>query len=97
MDFFNPNRLPSFLVPFVSLSYRVVPPPNLDSFPDSSYYGIGYLDVCLIVTMIAIMAICRDAACILVFKPFANWKLTCDWHRRQAFKVVFVSLSLIFQ
>ena len=60
--FFDTNQLPSFLVPFVSLSYRVDPPPNPDSFPNSSYYDIGYLDVCLIVTIIAIMAILRDAA-----------------------------------
>jgi hypothetical protein len=84
--FFDPNRLPSFLVPFVSLSYRVDPPPNPDSFPDSSYYDIGYLDACLIVTIIATMAILRDAARILLFGPFANWKLTRDWRRRQALK-----------
>ena len=84
--FFDPNRLPSVLVPFVSLSYRVDPPPNPDSFPGSSYYDIGYLDVCLIVTTIAIMATLRDAARILVFEPFANWKLTRDWRRRQALK-----------
>lgn len=84
--FFDPNRLPPFLVPFVSLSYRVDPPANPDSFPDSSYYNIGYLDVCLIVTIIAIMATLRDAARILIFEPFANWKLTRDWRRRQALK-----------
>jgi acyl-CoA-dependent ceramide synthase len=84
--FFDPNRLPSFLVPFVSLSYSVDPPHNLDSFPNSSYYDIGYLDVCLIVTLIAIMAILRDAARILLFEPFANWKLTREWRRRQALK-----------
>ena len=84
--FFDPNRLPSFLVPFVSLSYSVDTPPNPDSFPDSSYYDIGYLDVCLIVTIIAIMAILRDAARILLFEPFANWKLTRDWRRRRALK-----------
>ena len=80
------NRLPPFLVPFVSLSYRVDPPSNPDSFPDSSYYDIGYLDVCLIVTIIALMAILRDGTRILLFEPFANWKLTRDWRRRQAFK-----------
>jgi hypothetical protein len=84
--FFDLNRLPPFFVPFVSLSYPVDPPPNPDSFPDSSYYDIGYLDVCLIVTIIATMAILRDAARILLFEPFANWKLTRDWRRRQAFK-----------
>lgn len=84
--FFDPNRLPSFLVPFVSLSYRVDPPSDPDSFPNSSYYDIGYLDVCLIVTIIATMAVLRDSARILLFEPFANWKLTRDWRRRQALK-----------
>ncbi|KAI9508148.1 longevity assurance proteins LAG1/LAC1 [Russula earlei] len=84
--FFDRSRLPSFLIPFVSLSYSVDPPPNLDSFPDSSYYDIGYLDVCLIVTLIAIMAILRDAIRVLVLEPFANWKLTRHWRRRQALK-----------
>jgi very-long-chain ceramide synthase len=84
--FFDPNRLPAFLVPFVSLSYTVDRPLNVDSFANSSYYDIGYLDVCLIVTIIAIMAILRDAARILVLEPFANWKLTRDWRRRQALK-----------
>jgi very-long-chain ceramide synthase len=84
--FFDPNRLPSLLVPFVALSYSVEPPVNPDSFPDSSYYDIGYRDVCLIVTLIAIMAILRDAARILLLEPFANWKLTRDWRRRQASK-----------
>lgn len=84
--FFNLKRLPSFLVPFVTISYPVDRPLNPDSFPDSSYYDIGYLDVCLIVTFIAIMAILRDAARILLLEPFANWKLTRDWRRRQALK-----------
>jgi acyl-CoA-dependent ceramide synthase len=83
---FDLNRVPSFLRPFVSLSYSVDPPLSPDSFPDSSYYDIGYLDVCLIVTLIAIMAVLRDAARVLVLEPFANWKLTRDWRRRQALK-----------
>ncbi len=85
-SFFDLKRLPPFLRPFVSLSYPVAPPPNPDSFPNSSYYDIGYLDVCLIVTIIAIMAILRDAARVLLLEPFANWKLTRDWRRRQALK-----------
>lgn len=83
---FDPKRLPPFLLPFVSLSYPVDPPSNPDSFPDSSYYDIGYLDVCLIITIIAIMAILRDASRLLLLEPFANWKLTRDWRRRQALK-----------
>jgi acyl-CoA-dependent ceramide synthase len=84
--FFDLNRLPSFLVPFVTLSYPVAPPINPDSFPDSSYYDIGYRDVCLIVTLIAIMASLRDAARLFMLEPFAYWKLTRDWRRRRALK-----------
>lgn len=84
--FFHHNRLPSFLLSFVSLSYPVDPPLHPDSFPGSSYYEIGYLDACLIVTLIAIMAILRDGARLLFLEPFANWKLTRDWRRRQALK-----------
>jgi len=87
MDYlFDRNRLPSFLVPFVSLSYSVDPPERPESFPSSSFYEIGYLDACLIVTLIAIMAILRDAARLLLLEPFANWKLTRDWRHRQALK-----------
>src|SRR6266702_5585950 len=84
--FFDANRLPSFLVPFVTLSSSVDPPQNPDSFPDSSYYDIGYRDACLIVTLIAMMAILRDAARLFMLEPFASWKLTRDWRRRQALK-----------
>ena len=84
--FFNLNRLPSFLVPFVTLSYPVDTPQNPDAFPDSSYYDIGYRDACLIVTCIAIMAILRDASRVSILEPFANWKLTRDWRRRRARK-----------
>jgi acyl-CoA-dependent ceramide synthase len=81
---FDLKRLPSFLLPFVSLSYPVSPPPNPDSFSNSSYYDIGYLDVCLIVTIMAVMATLRDAARVLLLEPLANWKLTRDWRHRQA-------------
>ncbi|KAI0306887.1 longevity assurance proteins LAG1/LAC1 [Multifurca ochricompacta] len=84
--FFDVNRLPSFLVPFVTLSYPVDPPENPDSFPGSSYYDIGYRDPCLIVTLIAVMAILRDASRLFILEPFANWKLTRDWRRKQIVK-----------
>jgi len=84
--FFDRNRLPSFLVPFATLSYPVDPPLNPDSFPDSSYYDIGYRDVCLVVTLIAIMAVLRDATRLYMMEPIAHWKLTRDWRRRQALK-----------
>lgn len=84
--FFDLNRLPFFLVPFVTLSYPVDTPLNPDSLPNSSYYDTGYRDACLIVTLIATMAILRDAARLFILEPFACWKLTRDWRRRQALK-----------
>lgn len=68
--------LPSFLTPFVSLSYPVERPPNPDSFPNSSYYDIGILDFCFIITCIAVMAIARDFMRLGVCEPFAKWYLT---------------------
>ncbi|KAI0321800.1 longevity assurance proteins LAG1/LAC1 [Amylostereum chailletii] len=76
---FDIGTLPSFLVPFVSLSYSTPTPSYTDSFPESTYYEIGYRDVCLMVSIIAIMAVLRDAARLLVLEPFASWKLTRDW------------------
>ncbi|KAI0026964.1 longevity assurance proteins LAG1/LAC1 [Vararia minispora EC-137] len=73
--------LPSFLVPFVTLSHQVSPPEHTDSFPNSSYHDIGRLDVCLIVTLIAAMAVARDATRLFVLEPFARWKLMRDWRR----------------
>ncbi|ETW83829.1 hypothetical protein HETIRDRAFT_312589 [Heterobasidion irregulare TC 32-1] len=84
MDYlFDIQRLPSFLVPFVSLSYPVERPLLTDSFHDAVHYDIGYLDTCFIVTLIAMMAILRDVARLFVLEPFARWKLTRDWRLRQ--------------
>ncbi|PFH46172.1 hypothetical protein AMATHDRAFT_8141 [Amanita thiersii Skay4041] len=66
------QQMPSYLVPFFYLSYPTVPPSVLDSFPHSSYYGTGPLDACLIVTIIAVMAILRDAFRLGLFEPFAH-------------------------
>lgn len=70
-----PDWLPSFLTPFVTLSYPVERPVEPDSFPDSSYYGNGVLDICLIITCIAVMAILRDFLRLGVCEPFAKWYL----------------------
>ncbi|KAK7049573.1 Sphingosine N-acyltransferase lag1 [Paramarasmius palmivorus] len=67
-----------YLVPFFTLSYPTDTPQNPDSFPDSQYYNTGLLDLCLIVTIIAVMAVLRDAFRLGVFEPFAEWKLTRD-------------------
>lgn len=79
--------LPSFLVPFFSLSHPASPPPNPDSFHDSLYYNTGVLDVCVIVSCIAVMAVLRDITRIYLMEPFAKWKLTRDWERSQRKKI----------
>lgn len=70
-----PEWLPSFLIPFVTLSYPVDRPAAPDSFPDSEYYAVGPLDFWYIVSIIAVFAILRDAFRLGVFEPFAKWYL----------------------
>lgn len=70
--------LPSFAVPFFTLSYPVPAPPHPDSFPDSSYYDIGRLDSCIVVTSIVIMALARDMSRLYILEPAARWKITRD-------------------
>ncbi|EIW82364.1 longevity-assurance protein [Coniophora puteana RWD-64-598 SS2] len=83
MDHFQtPEWLPSFLVPFVSLSHPTDAPTITDSFHDNAYYNTGILDGCLIISCIAIMAILRDATRIYILEPFARWVLIRDWRRR---------------
>ncbi|KAG1753980.1 TLC domain-containing protein [Suillus paluster] len=76
--------LPSYIVPFVSLSYPTSPPTNPDSFHHSAYYTTGLLDGCFIVTCIAVMAILRDVARVFIMEPFARWKLTRTWEQSNA-------------
>ncbi|KAG2146777.1 TLC domain-containing protein [Suillus clintonianus] len=76
--------LPSYIVPFVSLSYPTPPPLNPDSFHHSTYYKTGVLDGCFIITCIAIMAVLRDVVRIFVMEPFARWKLTRAWERSKS-------------
>ncbi|KAJ3528678.1 hypothetical protein NM688_g7963 [Phlebia brevispora] len=71
-----PEWLPSFLTPFVTFSYPTERPAEPDSFSTSSYYGVGVLDACLIVTCIAAMAILRDFVRLGICEPFARWYLT---------------------
>ena len=70
--------LPSFLVPFFTLSYPVSAPTAPDSFHDSTYYRTGLLDVCIVITFIAVMAVLRDATRLGLMVPFARWKLSRD-------------------
>ncbi|KAH8118289.1 longevity assurance proteins LAG1/LAC1 [Phellopilus nigrolimitatus] len=78
----SPEWLPTFLVPFFSLSYPTNPPAEPDSFATSYYYSTGLLDGCFVVTAIAVMAILRDVARVFIMEPFAHWFLT----RRTSFQ-----------
>lgn len=77
------SHMPSYLTPFVSLSYPTEAPVNPDSFHDSAYFGAGPLDLCLVVTIIAVFAILRDAFRLWLFEPFARWVLTRGLERRR--------------
>ncbi|TFK28788.1 longevity assurance proteins LAG1/LAC1 [Coprinopsis marcescibilis] len=72
---------PSLAV-FTQLSYPTETPANPDSFPNSTYYKAGPLDLFLIVSFIAVMAILRDVLRLGVFEPFAKWKLMRDLKRK---------------
>lgn len=74
----SPDWLQTYVKPFVSLSYPIATPAHPDSFPNSSYYRNGPLDLCLVVALIAVMAVLRDVLRINIFEPFARWKLTRD-------------------
>jgi acyl-CoA-dependent ceramide synthase len=73
-----PGWLPSFLVPFISLSYQAATPVDPDSFPKSAYYTTGPLDFYLIIGFIALMAVLRDVTRLGLMEPFAKWKLARD-------------------
>lgn len=75
--------LPSYLVPFFTLSSPVPAPANPDSFPDFRYYNVDKLDACIVITCILTMAILRDATRLGIMEPFARWKLTRDLARRK--------------
>ncbi|EJD01170.1 longevity assurance proteins LAG1/LAC1 [Fomitiporia mediterranea MF3/22] len=71
-----PEWLPTYLVPFFTLSYPSARPEAPDSFATSSYYTTGFLDGCFIITCIAIMALLRDIFRVFALEPFAHWFLT---------------------
>ena len=79
--------LPSFLVPFFTLSYPTTPPAHHDSFHDSLYYTTGILDACIIVSCIIVMVVLRDITRIYLMELLAKWKLTRDWERFQREKI----------
>ena len=77
------HRMSSYIIPFFSLSYPTEAPLNPDSFQDSSYFGIGPLDLCLVIGVIAALAILRDAFRLWLFEPFARWVLMRGLERRR--------------
>jgi len=79
-----PEWLPSFAVPFLTLSYPTPRPAEPDSFTNSHYYGTGLLDGCFIISCIVVMAVLRDAFRLLALEPLARWKLTRDLQRRRS-------------
>ncbi|KAF7776200.1 hypothetical protein Agabi119p4_4593 [Agaricus bisporus var. burnettii] len=75
--------VPPLLRPFLALQYPTTAPAHPDSFPLSTYYNVGKLDICLVITLIAVMAVLRDSFRLGIFEPFARWKLTRDLERRR--------------
>jgi acyl-CoA-dependent ceramide synthase len=75
--------LPSYLEPFISLSYPTNTPKDPDSFPHAPYYNTGRRDLCFIITCIVVMAVLRDTLRLGVFEPFARWKLSRDLKLRK--------------
>lgn len=70
--------LPSYVAPFFSLQYPTATPAHPDSFPHSTHYNAGKLDICILISYIAIMAVLRDAFRLGIFEPLARWKLLRD-------------------
>ena len=77
------QMLPSYVAPFFSLQYPTATPAHPDSFPHSTYYNAGKLDICILISYIAIMAVLRDAFRLGIFEPLARWKLLRDLERKQ--------------
>jgi len=76
------QRLLDVIAPFVVLQHPTDTPTPTDSFPHSAYYNAGKLDICIVVSLIAVMAVLRDGFRLCIFEPFARWKLTRDLKRR---------------
>jgi acyl-CoA-dependent ceramide synthase len=72
------DALASYLVPFYVLQYPTASPAHPDSFHDSAYFNVGPLDICIVISCIAAMAILRDALRLGFFEPLARWKLHRD-------------------
>ena len=72
------QMLSSYVAPFFTLQYPTATPAHPDSFPHSAYYNAGKLDICILISYIAIMAVLRDAFRLGIFEPLARWKLLRD-------------------
>jgi len=70
--------LSSYVAPFFTLQYPTATPVHPDSFPHSTYYNAGKLDICIVIGCIATMALLRDASRLGIFEPLARWKLLRD-------------------
>ena len=68
----------SYVAPFFTLQYPTATPAHPDSFPHSTYYNAGKLDICILISCVAIMAVLRDAFRLGIFEPLARWKLLRD-------------------
>ena len=79
----NFEMLSSYVAPFFTLQYPTATPAHPDSFPHSTYYNAGKLDICILITYIAIMAVLRDALRLGIFEPLARWKLLRDLELKQ--------------
>ncbi|KAF8812392.1 longevity assurance proteins LAG1/LAC1 [Phlegmacium glaucopus] len=75
--------LSSYIAPFLALQYPTATPVHPDSFPHSAYYNAGKLDICILISCIAVMALLRDAFRLGIFEPLARWKLLRDLKLKQ--------------
>ena len=75
--------LSSYVAPFFTLQYPTATPAHPDSFPHSTYYNAGKLDICILISYIAVMAVLRDALRLGIFEPLARWKLLRDLELKQ--------------
>lgn len=78
------QKVEPYLAPFYTLQYPITTPNATDSFHSSPYYVAGKLDICMVISMIAGMAILRDVLRLGFFEPFARWKLYRDRRKKRA-------------
>jgi hypothetical protein len=82
------QMMSSYVAPFFTLQYPTATPAHPDSFPHSTYYNAGKLDICILISYIAVMAVLRDALRLGIFEPLARWKLLRDLELKRKKKVL---------